>query len=95
MVDEGRLEGNRKRQEKNGMQEMTEEEVRITRCVRGLKHPICLSSVGNEMSVPFDLEVSWGFLEEGRARERVDVEFGFGRHLVDRGDFFFFCVGNG
>lgn len=48
--------------------------------MRRLQHPVAISGIGDCLPMPFYKEVARGFLEEGRAREGVDVEFGFGRH---------------
>ena len=42
--------------------------------------PVCVFGVGDEEVVPLDLEVAGRFLEERRAGEAFDVEFGFGWH---------------
>lgn len=48
--------------------------------VRGFEHPVGGGGVGDEDVVPFDLQVAWGQLEEGRAWEGERVEGRFGGH---------------
>ena len=46
---------------------------RVTGWMGGFKDPVCVFGVGYCLVVPLDLEMAGGLLEEGRAREGVDV----------------------
>ena len=61
---------------------------RCTGRMGGFESPVCVLCVGDCLAVPFDLEMAGCFLEEGRAGEGVDVEFGLWRHGC-------FCRGHG
>ena len=46
---------------------------RFTGWMGGFKDPVCVLGVGYYLVMPLDLEMAGGLLEEGRAREGVDV----------------------
>lgn len=48
--------------------------------MRCFQNPVGVFGISNCLVPPFDLEVTGGLFEEGRAGEAVHVEFGLWRH---------------